>query len=131
MSDYETKRQSWEADVNRRIETFLQAAHTHLQEPARDRITDIPSALERAETFLNEPDAVWPTGGKTHAYIILNSDGISTVNRKPVEIKSGARLLLVNGSGSKGTLAALQPLSFESKQAALDFIAATALERDR
>lgn len=131
MSDYEAKRQSWEAEVNRRAEAFVQAARTRLQEPARDHITDIPSALARAETFLSEPDAVWPTGGKTHAYIILNSDGISTVNRKPVEIKSGARLLLINGSGSTGTIAQLKPLSFESKQAALDFIVATELGRNR
>jgi hypothetical protein len=130
VRDYETKRQNWEAEVNQRTETFLQAARTRLAEPARDHITDISSALERAETFLNEPDEVWPAG-QTHRYIILNSDGIATANRKPVLIKSGARLLLVNGSGSTGTLASLQPVRFESKQAALDFIAATELGRNR
>jgi hypothetical protein len=130
MSEYETKHQRWETEVNGRIEIFLQAARPRLQEPARDRVTDISSALDRAEIFLNEPGEVWPTE-KTHRYIIMNSDGIATANRKPVEIKSGARLLLINGSGSTGTLASLQPVRFESKQAALDFIAATEIGRNR
>jgi hypothetical protein len=129
MKDYEPKHQHWEAEVNGRIEVFIEAARPRLREPARDRVTDISSALERAELFLNEPGAVWPA--ETHRYIILNSDGIATTNRKTVEIKSGARLLLINGSGSLRTIASLQPLRFESKQSALDFIAATELGRNR
>lgn len=129
MESYETKRRQWETDVNERIATFMQAARPRLQQPAQDKATDIASALSRAEAFLNEPGAVWPT--ETHRYVILNSDGIATTNRQPVEIKSGARLLLINGSGSPGTLASLQPLRFESKQAALDYIAATELGRNR
>lgn len=129
MESYETKRKQWEADVNQRIAAFLEAARPRLQEPAKDKATDISSALARAELFLNEPGAVWPA--ETHRLIILNSDGIATTNRKPVEIKSGARLLLINGSGSLGTLEPLHPLRFESKQAALDFIAATELGRNR
>ena len=39
--------------------------------------------------------------------------------------------LLVNGSNSTGVLGSLHPLRFESKQAALDFIAATELGRDK
>jgi hypothetical protein len=127
MKNYETKHQRWEAEVNQRINAFMEAVRPRLQEPARDKVTDISSALDRAELFLNEPGAVWPA--ETHRYIILNSDGIDTAKRKPVEIKSGARLLLINGSGSLGTLASLHPLRFESKQAAFDFIAATELGR--
>jgi hypothetical protein len=107
----------------------MEAARPRLQEPAKDKTTDISSALDRAELFLNEPGAVWPT--ETHRLIILNSDGIATTNRQPVEIKSGARLLLINGSGSLGTLEPLHPLRFESKQAALAYIAATELGRNR
>ncbi|HMF55912.1 MAG TPA: hypothetical protein VK619_06110, partial [Pyrinomonadaceae bacterium] len=76
-----------------------------------------------------EPGAVWP--GQTHSFIILNSDGADTTKRKPVEIRSGARLLLINGSGSVGTLGSLNPLRFESKQAAFDFITAKELGRSR
>lgn len=128
MRNYETKRQSWEAEVNQRITAFMKAVRPRLQEPAKDKVTDICSALDRAELFLNEPGAIWPA--ETHRYVILNSDGIDTVKRKPVEIKSGARLLLINGSGSLGTLASLDPLCFESKQAAFDFIVATELGRN-
>lgn len=129
MESYEAKRKQWEMEVNGRIAAFMEAARPRLQEPAKDKATDISSALARAELFLNEPGAVWPT--EPHRMIILNSDGIATINRKPVEIKSGARLLLINGSGSLGTLEPLHPLRFESKQAALDFIAATELGRNR
>jgi hypothetical protein len=129
MRNYETRRQSWEAEVNQRIGGFMEAARPRLQEPARDKVTDISSALDRAELFLNEPDAVWPA--EAHRYIILNSDGVDTARRRTVEIKSGARLLLINGTGSLGALAALHPLRFESKEAAFDFIAATELGRNR
>jgi hypothetical protein len=129
VKNYETKRQGWETEVNQHINAFMEAVRPRLQEPAKDNVTDIASALARAELFLNEPGTVWPT--ETHRYIILNSDGIDTAKRKPVEFKSGARLLLINGSGSLGTLASLNPLRFESKQAALDYIAATELGRNK
>jgi hypothetical protein len=118
-----------EIEVNQRIDAFMEAARPRLQEPAKDKATDISSALARAELFLNEPGAVWPA--ETHRLIILNSDGIATANRKPAEIKSGARLLLINGNGSLGMLEPLHPLRFESKQAALDYIAATELGRNK
>lgn len=129
VKKYEIRRQSWEAEVNQRIDAFMEAVRPRLQETAKDSTTDVYSALARAELFLNEPGAVWPA--ETHRYIILNSDGIDTAKRKPVEIKSGARLLLINGSGSLGTLALIHPLRFESKQAAFDFIAATELGRNK
>lgn len=131
MENYQAKRQQWEADVNQRINAFMEAVRPRLQEPAREKATDINSALARAELFLNEPDSVWPAETAKHKFIILNSDGISTVKRQPVEIKSHARLLLINGSGSEGTIAALQPLRFESIQSAIAFIAATELGRDQ
>src|SRR5205085_8455322 len=129
MRKYEEERQSWEADVNQRIAVFIAAVKPRLQQPARENATDIVSALERAELFLSEPGAVWP--GQTHSFIILNSDGADTTKRKPVEIRSGARLLLINGSGNLGTLGLLNPLRFESKQAAFDFLSVTELGRSR
>ena len=129
MESYEAKHQQWEMEANPRIDAFMQAARPRLQEPAKDKATDISSALARAELFLNEPGAVWPA--ETRRLIILNSDGIATTNLKPVEIKSGARLLLINGSGSLGMLEPLHPLRFESKQAALDYIAATEPGRNK
>jgi hypothetical protein len=131
MENYNAKRLRWEAEVNQRIAAFLSAVRPRLQESARDKATDISSALARAELFLNEPDTVWPAETEKHKYIVLNSDGLDTVKRQPAEIRSGARLLLINGSGSLGTIASLQPLRFESKQAAFDFIAATELGRNR
>jgi len=129
MKKYEEEQQRWETEINRRIAVFMDAVRPRLQQPARENATDIYSALERAELFLNEPGAVWP--GQTHSFIILNSDGADTTKRKPVEIRSGARLLLINGSGSVGTLGSLNPLRFESKQAAFDFITAKELGRSR
>jgi len=131
MNDYNSRREQWEKDVKGRINAFMEAARPRLQQPAREKATDITSALLRAELFLNEPNEAWPAETANHKFIILNSDGIATTNRKPIEIRSGARLLLVNGSGSLGTTGALHPLQFESKQAAFDFIAATELGRNR
>jgi hypothetical protein len=127
LAQYEPLRQRWETETSERINAFLSAVRPRLQEPAHDNVTDVYAALGRAELFLNEPAVVWLRA--THRYIILNGDGIDTAGRKPVEIKSGARLLLINGGGSVGQLAPLNPLRFESKQAAFDFIAATELGR--
>lgn len=55
MKSYEAKRQDWEAEVNRRVQAFMQAARPRLPEPAKGKATDIASALLRAELFLNEP----------------------------------------------------------------------------
>lgn len=55
MRKYEEERQRWEADVNQRIAVFMDAVRPRLQQPARESATDIYSALERAELFLNEP----------------------------------------------------------------------------
>ena len=127
LAQYETLQQRWETETGERINAFLSAVRPRLQEPAHDNVTDVYAALSRAELFLNEPAAVWPRA--THRYIILNSDGIATAGRKSVELKSGARLLVINGGGSVGSLAPLNPLRFESKQSAFDFIAATELGR--
>lgn len=131
VDDYNTKHQFWERDVNQCINVFLSAVRPRLQQPAHEKATDISSALERAELFLNEPDDAWPAETAPHKYIILNSDGIATVNRKTVEIRSGARLLLINGIGSSGIFASLHPLQFESKEAAFDFLKTTELGRDK
>lgn len=123
LEKYEGEMRYWKADVDQRVNDFLDAVRPRLQEKATAKRSPINSALTRSELFLNEPISTWPKA--PHRYIILNSDAIDTTKSSPVTLKSGATLVLINGSGSLGVLGSLNPLQFESVQAALDHITAT------
>lgn len=123
LEKYEADMGHWKADVDQRAGAFLDAVRPRLQEKAIAKRSPINSALTRSELFLNEPVTAWPRA--PHRYIILNSDAIDTTKSAPATIKSGATLVIVNGSGSIGILESLNPLRFESVQAALDHITAT------
>jgi hypothetical protein len=45
----------------------------------------------------------------------------------PLTMTSGARLIIVNASGSVGSLESLRPLRFESMDAAINFVYKTEL----
>jgi hypothetical protein len=122
LDKYAADLNRWRGDVDSRVNSFMDAAHGRLQEPMSGKTSPVYLALGRAELFLNEPAAVW--GEQPRRFIILNSDAVDTTKAKPVTIKSGATLVLVNGSGSLGVLATQHPLQFESVQSALDYIAA-------
>lgn len=129
LEKYEADMRHWEADVDQRASSFLDAVRPRLQEKATAKRSPINSALTRSELFLNEPVTAWPKA--PHRYIILNSDAIDTTKSSPISLKSGATLLLINGSGSMGLLESLNPLRFESVQAALDHITATEIGRNK
>jgi hypothetical protein len=129
LEKYESVLKQWKADVDRSVSSFMDAARPRLREKASAKRSPINSALTRSELFLNEPAAAWPIA--PHRYIILNSDAIDTTKSARVTVKSGATLVLVNGSGSLGVLDSLNPLRFESMQAALDHITATEIGRSK
>ncbi len=129
LEKYEADLGNWKADIDRRVSAFLNAARPRLQEKATAKRSPINAALARSELFLNEPVTTWPNA--PHRYIILNSDAIDTTKSAPVTVKSGATLVLINGSGSLGVLESLKPLRFESVQAALDHITATEIGRNK
>jgi hypothetical protein len=129
VEKYEADVRHWKEDVDLRVNAFLDAVRPRLQGKAMARRSPIYTALTRSELFLNEPGNAWPM--TPHRYIILNSDAIDTTKSTPVTIKSGATLILINGSGSVGVLESLHPLRFESIQAALEYITATEIRRNK
>ena len=129
LERYEAELRQWNADVDQRASAFLNAVRPRLQEKATAKRSPINAALTRSELFLNEPVTTWPND--PHRYIILNSDAIDTTKSALVSLKSGATLVLINGSGSLGIVESLKPLRFESVQAALDHISATEIGRNK
>lgn len=129
LEKYESDLKQWKKDVDRSVSSFLEAVRPRLLEKATAKRSPINSALTRSELFLNEPTDSWPV--TPHRYIILNSDAIDTTKSARVTIKSGATLILINGSGSLGVIESLNPLRFESVQAALDHITATEIGRKK
>lgn len=129
LEKYEADVRRWKAEVDQRVDVFINAVRPRLEEKATAKRSPINSALTRAELYLNEPVSTWPKA--PHRYIVLNSDAIDTTKSAPATIKSGATLVIVNGSGSLGVLEPLNPLRFESVQAALDHIKAMEIGRNK
>jgi hypothetical protein len=122
-ADYELELAAWQKETVRRKEHFAELTRGLLaQEPNYAR-TDVWDAVRRAELFMAENGAGWPR--QPHGYIVIVSDGEDNVRKPSVTINSGAQLLLVNGNASVGALAHLNPLRFESLDAALQYIVAT------
>jgi hypothetical protein len=114
----------WEADAVWRIEVFAEGVTPLLDHPADADWSPVWDAVTRADLFLGEAEA-----GPVHSarrVLLLVSDGIDDVRGRPTlrrtplrTLKSGATVLIVNGAGTVGSLSALDPLPFESFEAAL------------
>jgi hypothetical protein len=74
------------------------------------------------DLFLAEDDAAW--GGTASRWALLVTDGKDNVGEPAASLSSGARLVIVNGSGSTGELAPLNPMPFESLDAAVRYLIA-------
>ncbi|HEX6650368.1 MAG TPA: hypothetical protein VF075_12545, partial [Pyrinomonadaceae bacterium] len=59
---------------------------------------------------------------RSERYVVLISDGQDSAERACPPLSSGAKLILVNGSGTLGSLANLQPIRFESVEQAFESI---------
>jgi hypothetical protein len=118
---YETDYRQWEASVNERVNDFLAVARQRLAAPVNDRTSPVSEALTRAQLFLGEQSG-WSENSRR--MIVLQSDCQDTTTHKPVEIKANTTILVVNGTGSLGVLADVQPkpLQLEAMSAALEFI---------
>ena len=103
-----------------RLAAFRRTLEPLLLQPADSRRTDIFGALERADLFLAEPEPSWRAPARK--YIVLLSDGRDNVHRPAVPLQSGARILLINGSASVGSLAPYGPVRLESLDAAIRLI---------
>lgn len=118
---YDARLRTWRAENSARMSAFASAVAPLLAEANDAPQTDIRSALLRCDLFLAEPTtfAVPPKNA-----IVFLSDGIETVSDGDLPpLRSGAQILLVNGTGSEGALARLHPIRFEALEAALRFLA--------
>lgn len=116
---YAADRRHWRADATARVNAFLSELAAMLSEPRDAKRTDIRSMIVRADLFLAEPTTYLRP---TINIIIFVTDGIDDVNTEtPPPLASHADVLLVNGTGTVAYLAPLNPVRFESLDAALRF----------
>lgn len=120
-------KREWQAEVDADVEQFRGELSALLEREPNFRRTDVWGAIWRADLFLSESDAGWPQ--PTHRYLILVSDAQDNVKQPATPLRSGAKLILVNGSASLGSIASLNPERFESVAAAFDYVIAN--ERGR
>lgn len=119
---YEREAKEREDGAERRIEEFRRAAAELLSRKPDARRSDVWGAIQRADLFLAEEDAGWTR--PPDRFIALISDAQDNARRPRAALRSGARLLVVNGAGSLGSVGSLDPVRFESPAAAWRYVAA-------
>lgn len=117
---YEEDLHHRDEDSRARLAVFREELAKLLGRPANAARTDIWGAVQRAELFLDEPDDQWQAG--PHKYALLATDGQDNIRKPQVAIRSGAKILIANGSASLADLAALKPLRFESVASAIQYV---------
>lgn len=117
---YEKQAKAWEQETEKRINKFVSEIEPILRLKANARRSDVLNALNRVDLYLGEKDPVFSTN--IRKVIILNSDAQDNVKAKLNTLNSGARLIVVNGIGSVGSLKALNPELFESLKSAVNHI---------
>lgn len=110
----------WREESDRRIAIFKGEAEELLGRPADARATDVFGGIQRASLFLSESDTTWTV--PTRKYLILVSDGIDNMRRSYTPLGENTHFILVNGSASVGSLSSLNPIRFESIEAAIRFV---------
>jgi hypothetical protein len=123
LAEYEEKHRAWQAKVDQQVLKFKDDITSLLNQKADANNTDVWSAVLRADLFLNESDAAWRQ--PTHRYLVLITDGLHNTKSTPLPMKSGAKVLMVNGAASLGSLERLNPQRFEAIASAFQFIGAT------
>jgi hypothetical protein len=117
LEAYEQSYQSWRAIAEPRIKVFLDEVTPLLAQKPNTNGSKVCVALSRAELFLNEEQPP-----RSDRYVVLVSDGQDSGERACPPLSSGAKLILVNGSGALGSLTNLQPTRFESVEQAFESI---------
>jgi hypothetical protein len=123
LAVYRKLQLGWQEQTQEKIAKFKTEIAPLLAQKADAGRTDIWGAVTRAELFLSESDAGWPRS--TNRYAVFISDGQNTVKSAPVAIKSGAKIILVNGANSPGSFVGIKVNVFESVPAAFQFICAS------
>lgn len=110
---------AWQDQSQQKVEQFREQLQDVLDAPLAGR-TDIYGAVLRADLFLAEPEDGWRQ--PTRRFAVFHSDGIDNVRGPNTAMRSGAAVLVVNGSASLGALGALNPTRLESFSAAVRYV---------
>jgi hypothetical protein len=125
LKEYEQSYQRWQEISQPRINAFLSELTPLLAQKPSASSSKVCVALSRAELFLNEEQP-----GLSQRYVVLVSDGEDSAERACPPLSSGAKLIIVNGSGTLGSLTNLQPIRFESVDQAFESILALGGPKD-
>jgi hypothetical protein len=124
---YDKAVQAWTDEANERAAMFEERVRPLLDHSADAAWSPVWDAVARGDLFLAERETGAAVGARR--VLILVSDAVDDVprnsaqRRAPIrELKSGATVLVVNGAGSAGSLAALAPEPFESFDSAVRYI---------
>ena len=109
------------AEISQRVEDFQAGLEELLARRLAARASAVCDGFRHADLFLSEPGDSWWANQKS--YVVAVTDGQDTYSKRPcTPLRSGSPVLLVNGSGSVGSLSTVSPLRFESFEAAVDYI---------
>ena len=118
--EFDRQQQVWQDEMQTRIGEFQKAVDPMLSMAAGAKHSPVWDAVKRADLFLCESES--DGNREPHRYALLITDGLDDVGARPVPVRSGARILMVNGAGQLGALAVLKPQRFESIEAAVRYI---------
>lgn len=106
--DFDKRFSEWKTETNNQTELFLIELKRLLDRPPTAQRSAVSAAIERGDLFLSENDPDFPKE-TTKKFILLNSDCQNNVGKSRVQLKSKAQIIVVNGVGSLGYLANLEP----------------------
>ena len=101
------------------IAIFLKAAKSVLAAPPTCQATDIVGGINRVDLFLNERQPAGAIPARKVAFFVTDGEHNTTAATKPPEMKSKSEIIVVSPGAGAGMLEQLQPIKFESIDAAI------------
>ena len=101
------------------IAIFLKAAKSVLAAPPTCQSSDIVGGINRVDLFLNERQPAGAIPARKVAFFITDGEHNTTGATKPPEMKSQPEIIVVSPGAGAGMLEQLQPIKFESIDAAI------------
>lgn len=122
LKTYLEQMELWKSEMEKRTAIFLNELKNLLANRAYAKRTDMWGAVAKAELFLCEDELIWNRVPKKYAIFI--TDGLDNIRKREVPIKSGAKVILVNGIASSGVFNKTEHIHFESVKACFSFVSA-------
>jgi hypothetical protein len=124
LERYNRAMDSYRVQTEAEVNSFRESAKLLLAQSPDASQTNIYDAIAKSNLYFCE-DGTYQSSVKS--YLVLISDGQHNAKGiSRVDLKSGVKLILINGSASVGPLAYLQPKCFESFKSSIRYILADA-----